>query len=115
MVIRNDDAQQRRAAQRRLAKEVHEGTYKPSKIGQASERERLVREVQALKREAFEGTGRFNAKRSEAAVRRDVKTGKSRSVHDLQVMRAAMQRQLGRRYDLDLAGEADDFDWLYYH
>ena len=53
----SEEARARRAAQRRLAKEIHEGTYKPTKIGAkarkvATERQRRIIDIdfdQAIK------------------------------------------------------------------
>ena len=80
---RPQTASERRAAQRQLAKELQQGTYKPSSVG---ERERLVREINAYKKMVWGDRPRYNAKGANASTRRDIETGKPRSIAELRKM-----------------------------
>lgn len=82
-VSANEAAKNRRAAQRRLAKEIHSDTYKPSRVG---ERERLVREINAFKKMVWGDSPKYNSKGANNATRRDVETEKPRSVAELRKM-----------------------------
>lgn len=106
--------QQRRTAQRKLAKQIKEGTFEPSQIGakeraiSTQERERLVRIVNAHKARRWDTRPRYRAKGSNHATRRyidypdeDYDT-EPRSISDL--------RAMARSMDLN---PTDDF-WVLY-
>ena len=81
-------AQSRKAAQRRLAKEIREGTFQPSNIGKKareapSVRANLVRQIQEHKERQFGNKPKYNAKRSNDAISIDPNTGKARSIKEL--------------------------------
>jgi hypothetical protein len=88
---------ERRAAQRRLAKQIHERTYKPSNIGakarQAakSRAEELIDKIQALKKKHFGQRPKWNAARSRMYVKVDPATGNPRPVRDLKQILADIE------------------------
>lgn len=121
MVVRHKNVkvqtpeQARRAAQRRLAKEIKEGTYKPSKIGQkarqvVSERKQLIAEIKAIKDIRYSGQESFDQARSDKHIDKDL-DGKNRSVKDLKKILQALEDD----YDDEWWEENDYEDVLYYH
>ena len=82
-------ASERRSAQRQTARQVHEGTYKPSAIGKkareaASKRiPVLIDQIQALKKKHFGDRIKWNKDRSRKNVQVDPATGNHRKLKEL--------------------------------
>lgn len=114
-------AQSRRRAQRRIAKELREGTFKPSSVGkQAREapalRKDVVNRIQAIKARMFGDRPKYSEKGSRRAIERD-KNGKLRSLKDLKRILEVLEEQESEEYqenydDLESYGLGDA---LYYH
>lgn len=105
-----------RKAQRRLAREIHGGTFKPSKIGAKARRianeldkEQVIREIQDRKRAAFgHGTrlpDKWNSAHSEKNIRVNPETGNDRTLPELR----KILRDI-RQWDDD--GRPDDWEGL---
>jgi hypothetical protein len=100
---RNTPAQNRRQAQRQLARDLKAGKpILPTKITSraksvSSENRRLVDQIQAIKKATYGDRPSWNAKRSRKAIIADDKTGKVRSLTDLRKVLGLAQ---GTRHDI---------------
>jgi hypothetical protein len=101
--VPNTPAQNRRIAQRQLAKDLKAGKpILPTKITSRAksvhaENKKLVDQIQAIKVQAYGGRPSWNAKRSRLAIQRDDKTGRVRSLSEL---RTVLQTIQGTRRDI---------------
>lgn len=72
-----------RAAQRRLAKEIKTGTYKPSAIGKKSREvagsQKIIDDIQTLKQQLFSGSPNWRATSSRRHIAVNAATGKIRT------------------------------------
>lgn len=117
---------ERRAAQRRLAKEIRAGNYKPSAVGRkarevASERkEELLNLAFKLKKDAFGDRIKWNNGRAFKYVQVDPGTGENRGINELRAIVDAFNvwKAAGRPEDwhglVELA-EGTDESSFYYH
>ena len=103
---------ERRAARRRLAREIKTGTYQPSAIGKKArqaatelEKERLIDRIQALKHKHFGDRIKYNETRSRKNIQVDPATGKLRTLADLRSILDSITR-----WDAD--GAPDDWEGL---
>lgn len=89
------DAQIRASAQRKLARELKAGTFKPSGIGRKArevastynqEKSELIRQIREYKNQVYGGTPRFDQKRSDKSVKINPKTGKERGIEELRTI-----------------------------
>lgn len=101
-------AAERRSAQRRLAREIKTGTYKPSAIGEKSrqlsgERTRLINKIAAFKYDLYHLRPKFNKKRSFHTVGANPETGRRRDIEEL--------RDLARIVDESLENDRDPLHW----
>lgn len=132
---------ERRAAQRRLAKQIHTGTYQPSAIGAKSRalantylKEQLVDQIHAIKKAAFDTRIRWDGQSSygwakwsnwnEAKAKQNIRvnftTGKPRDKEELKIALAAITEwnATGRPDDWDgiiTLFEGNDESVFYYH
>lgn len=117
---------ERRKAQRKLAKQVKEGTYEPSRIGEkAREKAREYRQaktafisyIRAYKDQEYGYREKFSQQRSDQVVRFDPGTGKERKIEQLR--RIADHVEQLAEDELDFWMEVDlDTDYesaFYYH
>lgn len=101
--IPNTPAQNRRQAQRQLARDLKAGNpILPTKITSRAksvhaENKKLVDQIQAIKKRAFGDRPSWNAKRSRLAIIRDDKTHRARSVSEL---RSTLDILQGTRRDV---------------
>jgi hypothetical protein len=89
------DAQIRASAQRRLARELKAGTFKPSGIGKKAreiakklqaEKSELIKQIREYKNKVYGGGARFNQKRSDKNVKINPRTGKDRTIEELRTI-----------------------------
>jgi|SRR5579862_6850675 len=117
---------ERRAAQRRLAKEIRSGTFKPSDIGakaRRAARERkpqILVDVQDLKRQEFGDRIKWNEGRANKYVQVSPETGKDRTIAELLHVKSAIQAWISLQRPDDWFGLADITGGelessLYYH
>ena len=88
-------AQSRKAAQRKLAKEIREGTFKPSNIGKkargiASERRNIIDKVRAYKNGQYSSRPKFNQGRSDKVVPEDPDDLENRPISELRILSRAV-------------------------
>lgn len=89
------DAQIRASAQRKLAKELKAGTFKPSGIGKKArevandykkEKKELIDQIREYKNQVYGSSARFNQRRSDKNVKISPKTGKDRPIEELRTI-----------------------------
>jgi hypothetical protein len=94
-------AAERRSAQRKIAKEIKTGTFKPSPIGKKArdaakaylqEKSELIKTIREYKNQVYGGTAKFNQRRSDKNVRINPKTGKERFIEELRVIAYTCER-----------------------
>jgi hypothetical protein len=95
------DAQIRATAQRKLARELKAGTFKPSGIGAKAreaaklyraEKSELIQSIRDYKNSLYGGTTSFNQKRSDKNVRVNPKTGKDRPIEELRTIAEVLEQ-----------------------
>jgi hypothetical protein len=117
---------ERTAAQRRLAKQIKAGTYKPSGLGAKARRiaverkPQIVDQIQALKQAAFGNRIKWNAARSRKYVQVDPGTGEDRTIKELAHILDAITRWTDADMPDDWEGLVDFSDGeyesaFYYH
>lgn len=78
---------QHRAAQRRLAKEIHTGTYKPSAIGakarEVANSQKIIDDIQTLKQQLFGHSPNWKPTTSRRHIAINAATGKIRTRDEL--------------------------------
>jgi hypothetical protein len=100
-----------RAAQRRLAREIHSGTYKPSGIGAKARRiaalteQELIDRAQELKKKHFGTRIKWNSARSRMNLQVDPDNGLPRGRKDLRLILDDIEQW-------DKAGAPDDWEGL---
>jgi hypothetical protein len=104
----------RRKAQRTLAKQIKEGTYKPSSIGAPSRkvsgaRTKLINAIYAEKKKQFGDRPKWNAKRARASIIKNDKTGKTINTETLQRVLDKLQ-DTKKQIDEDYYDDAADID-----
>lgn len=80
-------------------------------------RERLINSIQSMKRELYGTKEAFNSKRSREAIDKNPKTGRSRSIKELERAERKIAAMVdGEDYE-EFYDEPEDYDddWLYYH
>jgi hypothetical protein len=116
---------ERRLAQRRLAKEIREGTYKPSAAGAQARKaanriahDALVETAVEQKRAIYGHSERWNEREARRWIR-VAEDGSPRSPASLRKIIAAEQDYLDGRITEDeleaIDGVVEDHDWYYYH
>jgi hypothetical protein len=109
------DAQIRASAQRKLAKELKAGTFKPSGIGAKArevakayraEKSELIKDIREYKNSLYGGTQSFNQKRSDKNVRINPKTGKERPIEELRTIAGVLAQ-------ITEDNERDRFYWAW--
>ena len=108
---------ERRAAQRKIAKQIKTGTYEKTSIGRKAreiatrDRERIVADVNKLKRARFSGQPKWSTNGSNRATRRHA-DGSIRTITELKQLKKALLAH--KNYDDD---DLEDgvADGLYYH
>lgn len=113
-------AQSRKAAQRKLAKEIREGTFQPSSIGKKAretpaKRANLVRQIQEHKERQFGSRTDYNTKRSNDAISIDPNTGKPRSIKELRQILEYLEGQDENEEEYFAPDLPIDRSSLYYH
>ena len=105
---------QRRAAQRKLAKEIHEGTYKPSSIGKKAREivgaSQLINEIQILKAQLFMRSPNWNPTSSKRHIAVNARTGKPRTVKELKDIKERMEEKID---NLDFNMDNTFYRWHY--
>jgi uncharacterized coiled-coil DUF342 family protein len=106
-------ASERRSAQRKIARELKEGTFKPSPIGSKArekakdyrkEKSELIKEIREYKNRLYGHTPRFNQRRSDKNVRINPRTGKDRTIEELRTIWGILEQ-------IDEDNERDEFYW----
>lgn len=120
MVIRKSaatltPAQLRRQAQRRLAREIKTGTFKPSPIGAKArekakdyraEKSRLIKIIRDYKNSVYGSQPKFNQQRSDRNVRINPRTKKERGIEELRRIAAVIEQIIAD-------GQRDEFFWAW--
>lgn len=108
-------AQIRQAAQRKLARELKAGTFKPSPIGARSreiaknyraEKTALIKEIREYKNEVYGSSPKFNQARSDKAARTNPGNGKDWKVGELRSIAATLRT-------ITENNERDQFYWAW--
>lgn len=107
-------ANSRIAAQRKLAKEIKSGTYKPSSIGaKARELTRsydtVVKQIQEYKSRKYGGNARYDETRSIANIVKSAVNGEIRTIQQLREILKVIQAQERENPD-NYWPWADEFD-----
>lgn len=109
------DTQIRASAQRKLAKELKAGTFKPSAIGAKArevakayraEKSELVQIIREYKNSLYSGSKNFNQKRSDKNVRINPKTGKERPIEELRTIAGVLAQ-------ITEDNQRDEFYWAW--
>ena len=92
-------AQMRRAAQRKIAREVKSGKYTPSPIGRKSRevtknRREIVNRIAQKKERLLGSSPKFNAKRSRQYITTDPDTHKPRTIEELEEIEDGIDQAL---------------------
>ena len=90
--------QEHRAAQRRLAREIKTGTYKPSAIGRKAREvagnQKIIDDIQALKQQLFGNSPNWRVTSSRRHIAVNATTGKIRQRDELLDIRDRMQNAI---------------------
>ena len=86
---------ERRAAQRRLARQIHTGTYKPSATGkkarEVANSQQIINDIQTLKHQLFGNSPNWKATSSRRHIAVNAATGKIRSKSELEDIKQKVQ------------------------
>jgi hypothetical protein len=97
---------QHRAAQRRIAREIREGTYRPTGVGkqarEVASNQPIIREIQEYKNRIYGHQPKFNQRRSDLSAASNPKTGKPWSREQLEKILAVVEASQAD-YDRDAA------------
>jgi hypothetical protein len=93
-------AAQRTAAQRKIARELKAGTFKPSPIGSKAreqakiyraEKSELIKTIREYKDSIYGSKSTYNKKRSDKNVRVNPRTGKDRKIEELRIIASVLE------------------------
>lgn len=108
-------AQIRASAQRKLAKELKAGTFKPSGIGKkarevantyAQEKRELIKQIREYKQKIYGGKSTYNKRRSDKNVKVNPRTGKDRPIEELRIIAGLIDQ-------IDEDQARDQFFWAW--
>jgi uncharacterized coiled-coil DUF342 family protein len=109
------DAQIRASAQRKLARELKAGTFKPSAIGKKareaakiyrSEKSELIKKIREYKDHLYGGKPTYNKKRSDKNARINPRTQKDRTIDELRTIVEIIEQ-------IEEENQQDEFYWAW--
>jgi hypothetical protein len=112
------DAQIRASAQRKLARELKAGTFKPSAIGKKAreaakkltdEKETLIKAIIEYKKKIYGKRGTYNPNRSDDNVRVNPRTHKARPVEQLRSIVEVIEQITDEQAEDEFYWAWDDF------
>jgi hypothetical protein len=112
------DAQIRAAAQRKLARELKAGTFKPSAIGKKAreaakkltdEKETLIKAIIEYKRKIYGKQGKYNPRHSDRNVRVNPRTHKARPIEQLRTIVEVIEQITDEQAEDEFYWAWDDF------